>query len=108
MGIAQAIVAVLGAAYWIPGGYLMVTGHSIPNWALWPFKNPKPKRFMQVLGASMFVIGVGFELGALAIGSSSNIATIEAGSMTVLVLMAVLFLFGGVVFAREPKPAGKP
>ena len=103
MSVVVPIVAVLGALYWIPGGYLMVTGHSIPNWALWPFKNPKPKRFMQMFGASMFVIGVGFELGALALDSTSNAAAIEGALMAVLVLMAVIFLFGGIVFAREPK-----
>jgi len=91
-----------------PGGYLMVTGHTIPNWALWPFKNPKPKRFMRTFGAAMFVIGVGFEIGAIAIGSTATAATIEAAAMSVLILAAVLFLFGGIVFAREPKPAAKP
>jgi hypothetical protein len=101
-------VAVLGALYWIPGGYLMVTGHSVPNWVLWPFKNPKPKGFMRTFGAAMFVIGVGFEIGAIATESTSAAATIEAAAMTVLILAAVLFLFGGIVFARESKPAAKP
>lgn len=105
MGVLEAVVAVLGALYWIPGGYLLVTGHSIPNWALWPFKNPKPKRFMRTFGGAMFVIGIGFELGALAIGSPSNAAVIEGAAMTVLVLLGVVFLFGGIVFAREPKKA---
>jgi hypothetical protein len=71
VGWLQFSLGILGVLYWIPGAYLAVTGHSVPSWLLWPFRNPRPKRFRQMFGAALLVQGIGVEANAFTIGSTS-------------------------------------
>jgi hypothetical protein len=100
----QIFVGLFGAVYWIVGAYLLVTGRAMPDWFVWPFKNPQPKRFMQIYGGAMVVLGLGIEAIAFTIGSSAGVA-VGATVMMVTAVLAIVLLFGGLAFVRKPKAA---